>query len=251
MVNTKHLPVQSNPYNSLSNISYSVHWQNIQSIISSHPTGLTIVSLTVVASIFGNINSVEAGPVKEKSKTMASLDNIVKEQVVPDVIDSKPAASIRIKYLSGAEVLQGNVLTPTQVKDLPKVTFDAKSDQLYTLLMVDPDAPSRVKPTFREILHFAISNIPGGDLSKGETMAEYIGSGPPKGTGLHRYVFLVFLQKGKLESSMKIPKTSRAGRTNFSARAFAKKHNLGEPIAANFYQAEFDDYVPILHAQLQ
>jgi hypothetical protein len=25
---------------------------------------------------------------------------------------------------------------------------------------------------------------------------------------------------------------------------------LGEPIAANFYQARYDDYVPILHAQL-
>jgi hypothetical protein len=25
---------------------------------------------------------------------------------------------------------------------------------------------------------------------------------------------------------------------------------LGEPIAANFYQAQYDDYVPTLHAQL-
>ena len=35
-----------------------------------------------------------------------------------------------------------------------------------------------------------VVNIPGGDVSKGEVCAEYVGAGPPKGTGLHRYVIL-------------------------------------------------------------
>lgn len=35
-----------------------------------------------------------------------------------------------------------------------------------------------------------------------------------------------------------------------NTREFAKKYNLGNPIAGNFYQAQYDDYVPILHAQL-
>ena len=33
-------------------------------------------------------------------------------------------------------------------------------------------------------------NIPGNDVSQGEVCAEYVGAGPPKGTGLHRYVQL-------------------------------------------------------------
>ena len=33
-------------------------------------------------------------------------------------------------------------------------------------------------------------NIPGNDVAKGEEVATYIGSGPPEGTGLHRYIFL-------------------------------------------------------------
>ena len=36
----------------------------------------------------------------------------------------------------------------------------------------------------------------------------------------------------------------------FKIRDFAKKYNLGEPVAGNFYQAEWDDYVPKLYEQL-
>ena len=54
----------------------------------------------------------------------------------------------------------------------------------------DPDAPSRDDPKYREWRHWVVMNIPGNRVSAGETRSEYIGAGPPKGTGLHRYVFL-------------------------------------------------------------
>lgn len=40
------------------------------------------------------------------------------------------------------------------------------------------------------------------------------------------------------------------GRFNTKAVDFVNQHNLGSPIAGNFFQAQYDDYVPILHAQL-
>lgn len=46
----------------------------------------------------------------------------------------------------------------------------------------DPDAPSRANPKFREWKHWCVVNIPGADVSKGEVLAQYVGSGPPKGT---------------------------------------------------------------------
>lgn len=65
--------------------------------------------------------------------------------------------------------------------------------------MADPDAPSRADPKFREVCHWTVINIPGSDLAKGNTLFEYLGSGPPEGTGLHRYTFLLFKQPdGKL-----------------------------------------------------
>jgi Phospholipid-binding protein len=48
----------------------------------------------------------------------------------------------------------------------------------------DPDAPSRKEPKFREWHHWLVGNIPGNKLSEGETLSEYVGSGPPNGTGM-------------------------------------------------------------------
>lgn len=97
-----------------------------------------------------------------------------------------------------------------------------------------------------------MTNIPGKDISKGDVLSEYIGSGPPPNTGLHRYVFLVYKQPGKLNFEEKhLTNRSGDGRNNFSIKNFAIKYKLGNPIAGNLYQAAYDDYVPILYKQLE
>lgn len=137
----------------------------------------------------------------------------------------------------------GNELTPLQVKDEPTVEWPTEEGQYYTLVMTDPDAPSRKEPIRGEIKHWLVVNIPGTDLSRGETLAGYRGSGPSEGSGLHRYVFLVYRQTGLLKhSETPIDANSREGRAHFKVRDFAKKYNLGEPFAGNFYQAQSDEY---------
>lgn len=173
------------------------------------------------------------------------------ESVVPDVISVAPKELCKVVYPSGVEVKEGNVLTPTKVKDEPTVTWTADPNAFYTLCMTDPDAPSRAEPTFREWHHWLVGNIPGCDVSKGEVLSAYIGSGPPEKTGLHRYVFLIYKQNRKLEFDEKrLPNNSGDGRGGFKIAEFARKYALGNPIAGNFYQAEWDDYVPILYKQL-
>lgn len=108
--------------------------------------------------------------------------------------------SSKIAYPSGAAVGLGNILTPTQAKNKPQVVWPAEKDAYYTLVKTDPDAPSRENPSYREFCHWIVMNIPGSAVEKGEEIFEYIGAGPPKGTGLHRYVFLVYKQPdGKIE----------------------------------------------------
>lgn len=127
--------------------------------------------------------------------------------LVPDVVDELlPKGKLQVKYATGVAVQEGNELTPTQVKDEPQVTWEEEQGHLYTLLMVDPDAPSRADPKYREILHWAVINIPGNKLNLGQSLAEYIGSGPPEGSGLHRYVFLLYRQDQKIENSQHIDK---------------------------------------------
>ncbi|KAG7200735.1 hypothetical protein KM043_001285 [Ampulex compressa] len=171
--------------------------------------------------------------------------------VIPDVVDKVPASVLSVTYPGNLLVEIGKVLTPTQVKDKPTVTWSAEANGFYTLCMTDPDAPSRQQPKYREWHHWLVANIPGSDVAKGEVLSDYIGSGPPEGTGLHRYVFLLYKQPGKLDFTEK-RLTNRSGddRATFSIKKFADKYKLGDPIAGNMYQAEYDDYVPILYKQL-
>ncbi|XP_075984219.1 protein D2-like isoform X2 [Anticarsia gemmatalis] len=186
------------------------------------------------------------------ARAMSTVAKSFKEhQVVSDVVPVAPTAIANVLYPSGVQVSEGNVLTPTQVKDKPTITWEASPDQFYTVAMTDPDAPSRKEPKFREWHHWLVGNVPGTNVAAGDTLSDYIGSGPPPGTGLHRYVFLVYKQPGKLTFDEPVL-TNRSGdhRAMFSIAKFAKKYNLGDPIAGNFYQAEYDDYVPILYKQL-
>ncbi|ODM89616.1 Phosphatidylethanolamine-binding protein 1 [Orchesella cincta] len=178
------------------------------------------------------------------------IEEMEKEQIVPEVIDTAPKSVLNVTY-GKLEVKLGNSLTPTQVKSPPTITWNADPKKLYLLCMTDPDAPSRQEPKFREWHHWLVGNIPGTEIAKGETLSEYIGSGPPEGTGLHRYIFLIYEQPEKLTFDEKrLTNRSGDGRGKFSIRNFAKKYNLGQPIAGNFYQAEWDDYVPKLYEQL-
>ncbi|KAK7086685.1 hypothetical protein SK128_003258 [Halocaridina rubra] len=171
-------------------------------------------------------------------------------EVIPDVVDIVPSEVLKIKYGS-LDVSNGNVLTPTQVFNPPTmISWAADSSAFYTLCMTDPDAPNRQDPNLGEVLHWLIVNVPGNDLTKGETIVEYVGSGPRKGTGLHRYVFLAYKQPGSITcTEPKIPKTSRQNRIKFSIRRFSEKYGLSL-VAANFYQAEYDETTHKVHEQM-
>ncbi|PSN44470.1 Protein D1, partial [Blattella germanica] len=146
----------------------------------------------------------------------------------------------------------GNESTPTQVKDKPSVTWSAVDGAYYLLCMNDPDAPTRENRELGEVLHWLVGNIPGNKIHQGDTLAEFIGSGPPKDSGFHRYVFLVYKQPGKITfDEPYIDNRTGPPRLKFSTKQFAKKYSLDNPVAGNFYQAQYDDYVLILHAQLK
>ncbi|WKX98229.1 hypothetical protein Q1695_013701 [Nippostrongylus brasiliensis] len=219
------------------------------------------MSRGVVRSLAATLPIVQSVPalaiflvVAQCSWSLASMasEAFKKHEIVPDVLPVPPSHTVKAVYDSGVEVSFGNVLTPTQVKNPPKLTWDVEPGALYTVIMTDPDAPSRKDAIYREWHHWLVVNVPGTDISKGDVLSEYIGSGPPKDTGLHRYVFLVYKQNGRITDSEHGHLTNRSGdgRGKFKTAKFVEKHKLGTPIAGNFYQAEFDDYVPILYKQL-
>ncbi|XKL62196.1 hypothetical protein PGB90_002029 [Kerria lacca] len=206
--------------------------------------------ITNVSSIFFKCRSIVFTQLQAKGIS-STMNKFEEEKIVPDVIPVAPKEILKVTYSGGLEVNLGNELTPTQVKDKPSVKFNGNPNSFYTLCMTDPDAPSRKNPKFREWHHWLVGNIPGFEIEKGETLSEYIGSGPPPDTGLHRYVFLVYQQPGKLTfTEPRLTNRSGDNRGLFKISKFAENYKLGNPIAGNFYQAKYDDYVPLLYKQL-
>ncbi|TKC50887.1 hypothetical protein EI555_010061, partial [Monodon monoceros] len=149
-------------------------------------------------------------------------------------VDERPQHPLQVKY-GGAEVDElGKVLTPTQVKNRP------------TSIAWDGLDPGKL-----EWHHFLVVNMKGNDISSGTVLSDYVGSGPPKGTGLHRYIWLVYEQDRPLKCDEPIL-SNRSGdhRGKFKVANFRKKYELGAPVAGTCYQAEWDDYVPKLYEQL-
>ncbi|EQB77722.1 hypothetical protein CB1_000429006 [Camelus ferus] len=140
-----------------------------------------------------------------------------------------------------------------KVKNRPtSIAWDGLDpDKLYTLVLTDLDAPSRKDPKYREWHHFLVVSMKGNDISSGTVFSDYVGSGPPKGTGLHRYVWLVYEQNRPLECDEPIL-SNRSGdhHGKFKVASFRKKYELGAPVAGTCYQAKCDDYVPKLYEQL-
>lgn len=182
---------------------------------------------------------------------MACSGKFAEHGCVPDVVDIAPPIQAQVSYSSGVKADCGNVLTPTNVKDAPTVTWPTEEGALYTLILTDPDAPSRSDNKWSEWRHWLVVNITGNDINNGQVLSDYIGSGPPEGTGLHRYIFLIYKQPGLLQCDELHQGFSPKGRNNTKAKDFATKYNLGNPIAGNFYQAEWDDYVPVLYSKMK
>ena len=81
-----------------------------------------------------------------------------------------------------------------------------REDQIYSLLMVDPDAPTRENNIDSPWLHWLEVNLEGNTsdakfLKTGATIVDYIPPTPPKNTKWHRYTILVFVQDKALSVS--------------------------------------------------
>ncbi|ORX89024.1 OV-16 antigen, variant 2 [Basidiobolus meristosporus CBS 931.73] len=159
-----------------------------------------------------------------------------KAGIIPDVLqDTANATLLKVVYPGGKAVNLGEELSVEETQKQPEVHVDAKGDEKYTLIMSDPDAPSRKNPTLGEWRHWVVGNITGNDISKADAVTSYFGPAPPPGTGLHRYIFMLYQQNGAIPYE-KLPEDP-SQRGNFKTSDFVKQHNL-KLVAANYFEAE-------------
>lgn len=107
----------------------------------------------------------------------------------------------------------------------------------YTLLLIDPDAPTPDDPKFAYWRHWVVSSItiPAASgagtedsTSKGKTLTEYLGPGPKDESKPHRYLFLLYREP---ESLKELTKEDVGGeefvqRRSFAAKEWVEKHGL-------------------------
>ncbi|XP_043267541.1 protein D2-like [Venturia canescens] len=178
----------------------------------------------------------------------ADVESALKEaNIDKDIKITAPNEKIEVKYGDKAVEL-GNEFAPTITKDVPEVHYKHEGGVLYTLALTDPDIP--MKGYYREWKHWLVGNIPEDKVGKGEVLAEYVGPAPPNGTGTHRYIFLLYKQNQGAITFTERRLSARDKARKFSITKFAQSYNLEGPIAANFFTAKYDDYVPIIHKQI-
>ncbi|CAH8391076.1 unnamed protein product [Eruca vesicaria subsp. sativa] len=162
-----------------------------------------------------------------------SIDPLVLGRVIGDVVDMFiPTATMSV-YFGPKHITNGCPIKPSTAVNPPRVNISGNSNELYTLVMTDPDAPSPSEPNMREWVHWIVVDIPGGtNPSQGKEIVPYMDPRPPM--GIHRYIFVLFRQNSPV-GMMVQPPTSRA---NFSTRMFAGYLHLGLPVATVYFNAQ-------------
>jgi len=75
-------------------------------------------------------------------------------------------------------IKQGSTLSIESTQTKPNIKYNFTPNTLYSLVMIDPDAPSKSNPIYANWLHWMVVNISNND--EGQTICEYYGACTPK-----------------------------------------------------------------------
>ncbi|ODQ45509.1 hypothetical protein PICMEDRAFT_34840 [Pichia membranifaciens NRRL Y-2026] len=209
-------------------------------------------------------------------------DALYKSEVIPTVIHDDhftPKGFLMIQYKdSDKEVTMGNTLKVADTQEKPVVHFTLnlsddhkkspiRPDDRFTLVLTDPDAPTKGDDKWSEFCHYVVRDIKLNDFTladtapapttadgkndidsfgdklttvdlQGDALVPYMGPGPPPKTGLHRYVFLLYKQqRGKRPDAPADRPCWGTGVPGSGATEYAHKHGL-ELYAVNFFYAK-------------
>ncbi|CAG9129207.1 unnamed protein product [Plutella xylostella] len=136
-------------------------------------------------------------------------------------------------------VYTGNVIKPLEAKEVPTVLFEADGNDMWTLALTSLDG--HLTESDKEYVHWLVANIPGNCVEKGDTLVEYLQPFPLKGTGYHRYAFVLYKQDGRVEYDIpKVTKPALEDRTFVTREWYKKYQDKITPVGLAFYQSDWD-----------
>lgn len=204
-----------------------------------------------------------------KSIEAALSKNEILKDLFPSAVSATIVEPLKQTLLSVQygphQVSLGNHLGTKDTQELPKFQAaltqpffaspnNVKTDSKFTLILTDPDAPSRTDKKWSEYCHFIATNLsinassPANtenfkviDDSKMDVLVDYQGPAPPKGTGVHRYVWLLYegvVSKKDVEKVKENRINWGYGTPATGVEKFVQETNLGPLIAVNYFLAE-------------
>ncbi|KEI38237.1 uncharacterized protein L969DRAFT_18261 [Mixia osmundae IAM 14324] len=189
------------------------------------------------------------------------MQRVLQMDVVPDLLPAiDPEVDLNL-YLSGSSVavVPGIKITADQTEQEPELraTVFHPDERLYTLLLIDPDYPDHLRKGFTTFVHQLIANVKISASTRrsaltGDTVLSYIPPHPQKGTPHHRYTYLLFAQRGKIQDEVKASNDQTPGRSapvelaklkqlqrlGLSVRTLMDQHNL-EPVGVHFVRQQW------------
>ncbi|MBZ3871184.1 39S ribosomal protein L38, mitochondrial [Sciurus carolinensis] len=166
-----------------------------------------------------------------------------------------PWVPLHVAYAVGEEdlmpVYHGNEVTPTETAQAPEVTYEADEGSMWTLLLTNLDG-HLLEPD-AEYVHWLLTNIPGNRVTDGQETCPYLPTFPARGTGFHRFTFLLFKQDKTIDFSedTRLSPCYQLAQRTFHTFDFYKKHQ-DAMISAGlaFFQCCWDDSVTQTFHQL-
>uniref|UniRef100_A0A8C5WMC4 Large ribosomal subunit protein mL38 n=1 Tax=Leptobrachium leishanense TaxID=445787 RepID=A0A8C5WMC4_9ANUR len=148
-------------------------------------------------------------------------------------------------------VYYGNTIAPSEAAAPPEVAYEAEHGSLWTLLLTNPDG--HLRDTDSEYVHWLVGNIPGNQVLSGDEVCHYFPPFPAKGTGYHRYIFILFKQEGPVDYREDLrpnPCHSLKHRTFKTLDFYRKYEDSLTPAGLAFFQCTWDDSVTQVYHKL-
>ncbi|KAL4804616.1 phosphatidylethanolamine-binding protein [Aspergillus unguis] len=150
--------------------------------------------------------------------------------LIPD--NFTPAVELHVAF-GEKQVDLGNLFRVSEVKSAPTISFspedNASNNQTYTLLLVDPDAPTPDDPKFAYWRHWVVSGLKPSEAGTvpESALTEYLGPGPKDDSRPHRYLFLLFREPENLALKKEdVGGEEFVQRRSFQAAEFAERYGL-------------------------
>ena len=122
-----------------------------------------------------------------------------------------------------------------------------ENSDLFTIIIVDRDAPNATIPNLSPIRHMAIANVPYGLLKAGfdstssvpTALFAYAKPGPPTSSGCHRYYVILYRQTPGVTPSLSVPSSADSTyRRVWDFPSWVKSNSLVGPISINYWQTQ-------------